>query len=99
MTGQRTSSRAGAGSASGHVANRARGTVAAAVEPDRVVAALRQVAEDLGVRVGALRMIDYRHALTAEFEGPTLAEVMATFGTWRNARRAATGSGSASVAP
>ena len=60
-----------------------------AVEHALVVSALRRAAGVVGVRVDALRMIDYRHALAAGHTGPTLAEVMATFGTWRIAREAA----------
>jgi hypothetical protein len=91
VPGERQAARAGVGSASGHVANRARGTGADAVEPERIVAALRRVAADIGVRVDALRMIDYRHAAAARPGSPTLAEVMATFGSWRRAREAAGG--------
>lgn len=69
--------------------NVARRASVPAVETTVVTTALRQVAEHLGVRVVDLRLIDYRHALASGFAGPTLAEVMATFRTWRTARDAA----------
>lgn len=81
------SSRAGA--ASGLEGRRARALGAAPVEHGAVVAALRDVAGHHGVRVAELRMIDYRNALAGGHPGPTLAEVMATFGSWRTARDAA----------
>lgn len=75
--------------ASGALANVARRAEVDPIEPQVVTSALRQVAAHLGVRVAELRLVDYRHALAGGVPGPTLAEVMATFGTWRTARDAA----------
>ncbi len=91
LSEERTAARPGVGAAAGHVAARARHTGADAVAPEQISAALRRVADDLGVRVEALRMVDYRRAATARLGSPTLAEVMATFGNWRSARNAAAG--------
>ena len=81
--------RPGVGSASGHVASHARRTEADAVEPEKILAALRETASSLGVRVDTLRMIDYRRAVHAGRGGPSLPEVMAAFGGWKAARDAA----------
>lgn len=91
MSAQEAVGSAGVGTASGALANFARGARVPPVEPDRVTSALRRVADQRGVRVTHLRMIDYRHALANGYAGPTLAEVMATFGTWSTARSAAGG--------
>ncbi len=75
--------------AAGALANFARRAGASPVDPDVVTAALQGTAEELGIRVDRLRMIDYRQALARGGSRPSLAEVMATFGTWRTARDAA----------
>jgi len=60
-----------------------------AVDPELVTAAMRRAASQLGKRVGELRLVDYRLALHRGVTGPTLAEVMATFGKWTAALDAA----------
>lgn len=77
------------GTASSFAASRARREAVGPVDPARVVAALREVAGRHAVRVQSLRMIDYRQAVAQGHEGPTLAQVMATFGSWQAARAAA----------
>jgi hypothetical protein len=86
---RRTEDASGVGVASGALANVARRAGVPPVDPELVTAALRRAADQLGIRVDGLRLIDYRRTLEQGGAGPTLAEVMATFGTWTTARDAA----------
>jgi hypothetical protein len=61
----------------------------APIAPALITSARQRAAAHLGTRVEDLRLIDYRHALGQGVSGPTLAEVLATFGTWKTARDAA----------
>lgn len=74
--------------AAGALANFARRSSGTPVEPSSVTSAVRRLAQARGISPWDLRLTDYRQALGSGFPGPTLEDVMATFGTWRNVRAA-----------
>ena len=57
--------------------------------PERVLAAIRQVARDLGERPERLLMVDYQQHAATDREVPPLRDVFAAFGSWKRARRLA----------
>lgn len=73
----------------GFMANAARREGVEPVAPEVAYGALRAVALAVGGPVERLRMTDYDAAIRAGSPGPTLAEVLATFDTWKAARAAA----------
>jgi hypothetical protein len=77
------------GTAAGVVANAARREQGEALDHDRVTTALREVAGQLGCPLDRLRMLDYQNEAEQDVDLPVLADVIATFGTWKQARRAA----------
>ncbi len=56
-----------------------------------IEAALRAVATELGCDVRRLRMLDYQHECDRDDALPTLGVVLATHGSWKDARRLAAG--------
>ncbi|MCW3012514.1 MAG: hypothetical protein JWO90_2918, partial [Solirubrobacterales bacterium] len=58
-------------------------------DPARVAEALAGVARLHGVEPARLRMLDYAEAATRDPALPELGVVLATFGTWKAARRRA----------
>jgi hypothetical protein len=73
----------------GFMANAARREEAEPVAHHEAFAALQDVADDLGCAVERLRMTDYDKAVRDGFQGPSVAQVLATFDTWKAARAAA----------
>lgn len=73
----------------GFMANAARREGADPVAKDTALAALSAVAETLDTPVDRLRMTDYDKAHRDGAAGPSVAEVLATFDTWKAARTAA----------
>jgi len=73
----------------GFMANAARREAAEPVAEGKAFAALRAVAVDLGCGVERLRMTDYDKAVREGADGPSVAQVLATFDTWKAARAAA----------
>jgi hypothetical protein len=84
------------GSAAGvfaHEAKRAGGESDAS--KDDVRRAIRRVAEEAGQRPERLLMVDYQQRASDDQSLPDLSDVFATYGSWKRARRAAAGAGSA----
>lgn len=73
----------------GFLANAARREEAEPVAESAAFAGLRAIAADVGCPVERLRMTDYDAAIQAGAEGPRVAEILATFDTWKAARVAA----------
>ena len=73
----------------GFVANAARREDAEPVALEEAFDALRTVADALGCAVERLRMTDYDKAVRDGTTGPSVAQVLATFDTWKAARAAA----------
>ena len=73
----------------GFMANAARREEAEPVEEEVAFAALRAVAAAVGCAVERLRMTDYDKAVRNGTPGPSVAEVLATFDTWKAARATA----------
>jgi hypothetical protein len=59
--------------------------------PDRVLEAIRHVAEEIDERPERLLMVDYQQFAAADGDIPPLRDVFAAFGSWKNARRQAAG--------
>lgn len=57
--------------------------------PDRVLEAIRVVADDVGERPERLLMVDYQQLAITDPELPPLRDVFAAFGSWKRARRLA----------
>lgn len=77
------------GSAAGVLVNAARREDAEPADPLVVVAALRRVAEEVGVPVARLRMLDYERLSAADPDLPGLGSVLGCSGSWKRARQAA----------
>lgn len=77
------------GSAAGVLANAARRLDAEPIAPAEVFRALRVTASGVGSVIERLRMLDYQTACEQDARLPSLAAVLATFGTWKAARIAA----------
>jgi len=77
------------GSAAGVVANAARREHGEMLDPTMVTGALRDVAGNVGCPLDRLRMLDYEEEAQQHPELPPLAGVIATFGSWKQARREA----------
>jgi hypothetical protein len=77
------------GSAAGVVANAARREDGEILEPVLVSGALHAVADQVGCPLDRLRMLDYQQEAEQDPDLPALADVIATFGSWKKARRAA----------
>lgn len=75
--------------AGGFMANAARREDAEPVPEEDAFAALREVAATVGCAVERLRMTDYDRAIRDGLSGPSVAQVLATFDTWKMARAAA----------
>lgn len=60
-----------------------------AVAEEEIVAGIRRVADLMGDRPERLLMIDYQQRSAASPDLPPLADVLATYGSWKSARRAA----------
>lgn len=73
----------------GFMANAARREDAEPAEPAIAFRALRAVAAEVGCAVERLRMTDYDAAIRSGEPGPSVAQVLATFETWKAARAAA----------
>ncbi len=73
----------------GFMANAARREDAEPVAEQEAFTALQAVATDVGCAVERLRMTDYDRAVRDGTDGPSVAEVLATFDTWKAARAAA----------
>lgn len=78
------------GGRAGVLAGSARRAEAEPGDPRSVTRDLRAVADVCAVKVGRLRMTDYSDALARGVVASGLAVVIATFGSWRLARIAAT---------
>jgi hypothetical protein len=76
-------------SAAGMLASSARRACGEVLDPKRVATALRRVATRQGCALDRLRMLDYETHTKADDELPPLADVLATYGGWKKARRAA----------
>jgi hypothetical protein len=77
------------GSAAGVLANAARREHGEPGDPATVLAGLRAVAGLRASPVERLRMLDYQQAAEVDPSLPSLATVLATFGTWKGARHEA----------
>jgi hypothetical protein len=77
------------GSAAGVVANAARREDGEVLDRERVLGALQEVAGDVGCPLDRLRMLDYQEEAARDGTLPRLADVIATFGGWKRARREA----------
>ena len=55
--------------------------------PERVLEAIRHVAEEIEERPERLLMVDYQQFAAADDDIPPLRDVFAAFGSWKNARR------------
>jgi hypothetical protein len=78
------------GTAAGIFSRRAkRDETEADVPPERVLEAIRDVAELVGERPERLLMVDYQQLAAADDDIPPLRDVFAAFGSWKNARRQA----------
>ena len=77
-----------AGTAAGFISSAARRTGAAAVDPRVAIEDMRHAAEAMGADVKRLRMLDYDNAQRLGVVDTTVAEVLATFGSWKGARTA-----------
>ncbi len=73
----------------GFMASAARREEAEPVAEAEAFAALRALAAELGCAVERLPMIDYDKAIRSGAPGPSVAQVLATFNTWKVARAAA----------
>ncbi len=73
----------------GFMANAARREDAEPVDEEAAFLALRAVAAEVGCTVERLRMTDYDNAVRDGVDGPSVAQVLATFDTWKAARAAA----------
>jgi hypothetical protein len=77
------------GSAAGVFAHQAKREDGDDVAPDKVRAAIRRVAEELGSRPERLLMVDYQQRASGDDSLPTLSDVFSAFGSWKRARREA----------
>lgn len=77
------------GSAAGVLANAARRAQSAPGGIEEIVAALRKSATEAGCAVERLRMLDYQQHSERDDAMPELSAVLATYGTWKTARAAA----------
>ncbi|MEA2306882.1 MAG: hypothetical protein QOH43_4162 [Solirubrobacteraceae bacterium] len=75
------------GSAAGVLSNQARREDAIAGDPFEIAAAVRLVAARTGCRVERLRMLDYQEHASVLGDLPSLATILATYGSWKQARR------------
>ncbi|WP_205696816.1 homing endonuclease associated repeat-containing protein [Conexibacter sp. SYSU D00693] len=80
------------GAAAGRLASEARRMAKDDEGLDREVlaAALRDVAKELGRRPGQVSLVDYQQRWEARNDLPSLAQLIGTFGTWKQALAAAT---------
>jgi hypothetical protein len=76
-------------SAAGMLASSARRADGDVLDHSRVADALRRVASRQGCALDRLRMLDYETHAKSDETLPALADVLATFGGWKKARRAA----------
>lgn len=89
--GRAKSSSAGAaggrGAAAGRYASEARRAAkgGAPSDPEVVLAAVRAVAGQIGRRPHEVRMLEYRELAETQSDLPPLADVIATFGSWKAA--------------
>jgi hypothetical protein len=60
---------------------------------DQIRSAIRRVAKRLGARPERLLMVDYQQCAAEDRKLPALSEVFAAYGSWKRARRAASGDG------
>lgn len=77
----------GRGAAAGRYASEARRAAKGGEpsDPEVVLTALRQVAEQVGRRPHEVRMLEYRERSEQDEQLPRLADVIATFGSWKAA--------------
>lgn len=73
------------------LASSARRADGAVIDHGRVARALQRVATREGCALDRLRMLDYETHTKNDEKLPPLADVLATFGGWKKARRAAEG--------
>ncbi len=76
----------GRSSAAGAALNAARRHAADPIDPDAVTEAIRACARELGVAPQRLRMLDYQDRCVGSTR-PTLAQIVATSGSWKAACR------------
>lgn len=77
------------GAAAAVVANAARREECAAGDGEAIGAALRVIAAAHGCDVRRLSMLDYQHECDRDRALPSLGVILATHGSWKNARSAA----------
>lgn len=77
--------------AAGFTANAARREAAEPIDEQVGYAALHKVALARGVNVERMRMVDYERATREDPALPTVAQLLATFDTWKAARVGARG--------
>ena len=77
------------GTAAGVFAHRAKRDDSETASPEKVCAAIRKVATELGARPERLLMVDYQQHASTDPELPELADVFTAFGSWKRARREA----------
>jgi hypothetical protein len=75
------------GSAAGVLSNQARREAAIAGDPFEIAAAVQLVAARVHCRVERLRMLDYQEHASVVGDLPSLATILATYGSWKQARR------------
>lgn len=74
------------GSAAGVLASAARREHGDVVSAEQVATALRRAADELGVSVARLRMLDYQRVSAADTSLPGLGSVIDCCGSWKRAR-------------
>lgn len=77
----------GRGAAAGRYASEARRAAknGQPSDPEKVLAAVRSVAAQVGRRPHEVRMLEYRELAERQTDLPPLADVIATFGSWKAA--------------
>jgi hypothetical protein len=77
------------GTAAGVYASGARRSTDEPVDEDTVVDGIQRAADQIGVRVERLLMVEYQTAAEHDADLPDLAGVLGAFGSWKGARREA----------
>jgi hypothetical protein len=76
------------GSAAGVLVNAARRQGEEAADEAEIATALSEAAKSVGTPVKRLRLLDYQR-VAARLRGPSVSAILATHGTWKRARSAA----------
>jgi hypothetical protein len=77
------------GTAAGVYASGARRAAEPPADAETVVDGIRRAADQMGVRVERLLMVEYQNAAERDPDLPDLAGVLGAFGSWKGARREA----------